>query len=326
MDPQRAIEKPPEETSLLVVDDNYALLEVLREHLVEWGYEPTTTTNGSEAQRLIESNRYHVVLADLRMSPVSGWEVIRRAKERNGTEVIVMTGYADLESSLEALHQRVFDFLPKPLDFDRLERAIRNAAQQSVLARENKRLLEELSTKAQQLEKEVAEARTELEERTIRDELTHLYNQGFFVSQLEREVNRSHRYHHRVALGFLDLDRFRTLNDRQGHSKGDVVLERFAALMETGVRGTDSVCRYAGEEFAIIFPETSKHQAEIILNRIGECLKEARIPVDEARILTFSAGLAGCPEDADTASDLVRMAEGALQKAKQTGRDCLVLA
>jgi diguanylate cyclase (GGDEF)-like protein len=316
----------PEPIRVLVVDDNYSLLETVELRLEKWGYRVTVTANGQEALALLEKNDYHVVLADLRMSPVTGWEVVELANSRETTEVLVMTGYASLDSSLEALHRNVYDFLPKPLDFDQLERTLRNASNKSELARENKRLFQELSRKAEELEAEVQKVRTELEEVTIRDELTGLYNYRYLRAILDQEVSRSLRYGRPLSLAMLDLDFFKRINDTQGHSVGNEVLARVAGILAKAMRKTDAVCRYGGDEFAIVFPETNKDRARSVLSRVLERIKEEKIPVEGARILTVSAGLASCPEDAGADDALIEKADDALYRAKKEGRDRLVAA
>jgi diguanylate cyclase (GGDEF)-like protein len=303
----------PEPIRVLVVDDNYSLLETVELRLEKWGYRVTVTANGQEALALLEKNDYHVVLADLRMSPVTGWEVVELANSRETTEVLVMTGYASLDSS-------------KPLDFDQLERTLRNASNKSELARENKRLFQELSRKAEELEAEVQKVRTELEEVTIRDELTGLYNYRYLRAILDQEASRSLRYGRPLSFAMLDLDFFKRINDTQGHSVGNEVLARVAGILAKAMRKTDAVCRYGGDEFAIVFPETNKDRARSVLSRVLERIKEEKIPVEGARILTVSAGLASCPEDAGADDALIEKADDALYRAKKEGRDRLVAA
>ena len=311
---------------VLVVDDNHAIVEVIREHLKQWGCEPVAARTGAEAQEHLESTRFEVVLADLRMSPVSGWEVIRRAREIEGTQVIVMTGFASLDTSLEAIRHGVFDFLEKPLDFDRLGRVIRNAIRQSRLITENHRLVEELERKNQELEREIQKVRDELEELTIRDELTGLYNYRYLMNLLEREISRSLRYGHPVTLSMIDLDDFKKLNDTYGHSAGNKALKEIARLFSETIRAADTVCRFGGEEFAVILPMTTPEQAEPILKRICENIRSEHIPVASGQDLTISVGVASCPRDAQTMDDLIRLADKALYTAKEKGKDRVVLA
>lgn len=315
-----------QDISVLVVDDDYSVIEVVEEMLRRAGFRVTAVTSGAEANRLLQNQEYHVLLADLRMSPVSGWDVIRQAKEFGNSEVVVMTGYASLDSSLEALHHRVFDFLQKPLDYSRLERAIRNAAHHNVLTKRNRELARELAEKNRQLEEEVLRVRAEMEILATHDELTGLYNYRYLQNMLSKEVPRALRYHHPLSLAMLDLDFFKDLNDYYGHTVGNQVLARVAKILQECIRQSDCVCRFGGEEFAIVLPVTSKQQAEPILKRICNAIKKERILLDESRILTCSVGVASVPEDAGTVDDLLRFADDALYQAKAAGRDSVVLA
>lgn len=309
----------PQDISVLVVDDDYSVIEVVEEMLRRAGFRVTAVTSGLEANRLLQNQEFHVLLADLRMSPISGWDVIRQAKEFGNTEVIVMTGYASLDSSLEALHHRVFDFLQKPIDFSRLERAIRNAAHHNILTKRNRELTQELAAKNRQLEEEVRRVRAEMEVLATHDELTGLFNYRYLQNLLSKEVARALRYHHPLSLAMLDLDHFKILNDFHGHTVGNRVLSRIAKILQDGIRQSDCVCRFGGEEFAIVLPVTSKQQAEPILQRVCNAIKKERILLDESRILTCSAGLASVPEDAGTVDDLLRLADDALYMAKAGG-------
>lgn len=320
------VELLPQDISVLVVDDDYSVIEVVEELLKRAGFRVTAVTSGSEANRLLGSQEFHVLLADLRMSPVSGWEVIRQARELTQTEVIVMTGYASLDSSLEALHHRVFDFLQKPLDFPRLSRAIRNAANQNLLVRRNRELTRALAQKNHELEEEVKRVRSEMEALATHDELTGLFNYRYLQNLLAKEVPRSLRYSHPLTLAMLDLDSFKDLNDTHGHATGNRVLARVARIFQEGIRQSDVVCRFGGEEFAVVLPVTSKSQAEPILQRICGTLRRERIMIDQHRVLTCSAGLASVPDDAGTVDDLLRLADDALYQAKALGRDRVVLA
>ncbi|MCA9411959.1 MAG: diguanylate cyclase [Candidatus Omnitrophica bacterium] len=316
-----------EDPRILVVDDNLTVVEVIREHLLEWGYEVTTARSGVEAQKHLESQqRYHVVLADIRMSPVSGWEVIRQAKEIEGTQVVVMTGFISLDNSLEAIRHGVFDFLEKPLDFERLRRVVRNAVRQSHLILENRRLVEELERKNLDLESEIDKVREELEELTIRDELTGLYNYRYLMNLLEQEISRSLRYGHPATLAMIDLDDFKKLNDTYGHSAGNKALKAIASVFRDSIRAADTVCRFGGEEFAVVLPMTTPEQAAPILDRICQSIRRQNIPVDPSQHLTISVGVAACPRDARDIDNLIRLADQALYRAKEKGKDRVVLA
>ncbi len=153
------------------------------------------------------------------------------------------------------------------------------------------------------------------------DHLTGLFNQRFLYENLEREIRRKSRTLKDLTVVLLDLDNFRSFNDTYGDLKGDDVLVDIANIIQASIRkGIDSAYRYDGDEFMLILPETDLDQAAQTLNRILEKLIW-RIPEK----LTFSVGLA-LMGDCDQALDLVRCAEEAMHRAKDSGGDIIVKA
>jgi len=288
---------------VLVVDDEPGILDLICEYFKDHPFDITRCHGGATALEWLEQSACDAILTDLCMSPVDGLEILHQAKEKYPQcEVILMTGYASLDSSLAALRGKVFDYLEKPLDLERLERSLQNALRKNALAAENTRLVEELSRQNEQLERQVEEATRELQERTIKDYLTGLNNYRFFVNAV----------------------------DALGHLAGNQVLKTISHIVRSVVRENDMVARYGGEEFGIILPETSKQEAIPIIKRIQKSIRDRHfsyiLPRGERTILTISAGIAACPEDADHYDALVQKADEALYQAKTAGRDQLVLA
>ncbi len=169
------------------------------------------------------------------------------------------------------------------------------------------------------------------ERSAITDGLTGLYNRPFFDASLRRELKRARRYGLSFSLVMLDLDDFKMVNDRYGHLVGDDALARFSDVIRASVREIDVACRYGGEEFAIILPETSRTGAYIVSERIRVDAKEAfdRIPLGSstaAKIsLSVSGGIAIYPTDSNTAEGLLRLADKALYRSKHEGKNRITL-
>lgn len=168
--------------------------------------------------------------------------------------------------------------------------------------------------------------RRELEVLANRDDLTGLMNRRHFMESAKAEVRRAQRYDRPAAVAIGDLDSFKDLNDTYGHDAGDVVLRRFARLLAGSLRGSDLVCRYGGEEFAFLFPESTVAQAHILLDRFRERCAEHEIWLTEAvRVrVTLSIGLADvshCP-----IKIALQQADLALYEAKRQGRNRIVVA
>jgi diguanylate cyclase (GGDEF)-like protein len=162
-------------------------------------------------------------------------------------------------------------------------------------------------------------------ERSARtDALTGLANRRVFQETLEAEIRRSRRYRWPVTVLLLDLDHFKDVNDSHGHMLGDLVLERVGGIVRHAVRDADAACRFGGEEFGVVLPETAREGgyavAERIRRRVEQAFKDH--PVDGRDIpMTISAGLAAFPEDGLHADELAARADEALYGAKHAGRN-----
>lgn len=157
------------------------------------------------------------------------------------------------------------------------------------------------------------------------DGLTKLYNHRIFYHFLGNEVSRAKRYKNQLALFMIDIDHFKHVNDTYGHQVGDVVLEELSRLICDKVRKPDIVCRYGGEEITIILPETSKREALQLAERLRSCVElfafnsSSGQPVN----ITISIGVSFFSELNDTVASLVSVADTALYKAKNKGRNCV---
>lgn len=170
--------------------------------------------------------------------------------------------------------------------------------------------------------------RETLRAQSIRDPLTGLYNRRFMEHALDRELQRAKRRSHALVVVFLDLDHFKRFNDTHGHEAGDAVLRSMAGLFQKHFRGEDVVCRYGGEEFAFILPESSAKDAAKRVNDLREAAKTHGISYREQilDVVTFSVGIATYPENGLTAVELLHTADRALYSSKAKGRDCVTVA
>lgn len=168
-------------------------------------------------------------------------------------------------------------------------------------------------------------ARHEMENLAHRDELTGLNNRRYFMVQAGAELLRAHRYDRPVSIGMADLDFFKRINDTYGHAAGDAVLKAFARLLLDSVRQTDLVCRYGGEEFAFVFPESTLEEAQVLAERFRQRFSEYDIRLPDGGVvrITLSIGLA----DASRCSleQALNRADEALYEAKHQGRNRVVI-
>ena len=171
--------------------------------------------------------------------------------------------------------------------------------------------------------------------RSILDGLTKVFTRGHFDIQLEQEIDRIQRYQHKggragrhVSLIMMDVDKFKSINDRYGHQVGDAVLIEMAHTVKDNIRSMDVLARYGGEEFVLICPETSKEEASILAERLRRKVEAATVATEQHGMLkmTISLGVSTFPDDAETGRELVLQADMAMYQAKEGGRNLAVAA
>ena len=169
--------------------------------------------------------------------------------------------------------------------------------------------------------------RTKLENQSIRDSLTGLFNRHFMQISLERELARAARRKQILAVFMLDLDHFKKFNDSLGHAAGDMALKAIADIFRANVRTEDIACRYGGEEFTIILPDVTPTVAADRAESIRRAVENMRLPLDGEVLgdFTVSIGLALYPSDGEAADLLLRRADSALYRAKRLGRNQVAL-
>ncbi|MGB2876021.1 MAG: GGDEF domain-containing protein [Gaiellaceae bacterium] len=160
-------------------------------------------------------------------------------------------------------------------------------------------------------------ATSELAHEARHDQLTGLLHHQVFVRELELELERARRYEHSVALVFIDLDRFKEINDTLGHQEGDRVLQTFAATFRALLRGSDLAGRMGGDEFAACLVEAASETAPRLLERVHDRIDESIETGDLPSACTFSAGCAIFPDEAADADTLIRLADERLYEAKR---------
>jgi diguanylate cyclase (GGDEF)-like protein len=169
------------------------------------------------------------------------------------------------------------------------------------------------------------ESYKEARELSYTDGLTGMANFRYFQKRLHEEIRRAERYGRSLALLIFDVDELKIINDRFGHQVGDSLLKSFGKILVEAVRSVDVVCRYGGDEFCIIMPETGRNRTRLLMERIRKRISENPFSIDEKSGIqhyTVSIGGAVYPVDTDSAEGLVRAADLALLKAKKDGRNC----
>src|SRR5882724_11675805 len=157
------------------------------------------------------------------------------------------------------------------------------------------------------------------------DGLTGIFNRRFFELRIEEELERARRFDFGMAVIMVDIDQFKRLNDEFGHLLGDEVLRQVSSIFSQQLRKIDVVCRYGGEEFAILLSQTSHEHAVGVAEKLRRIIDAWQFP-GVPRSVTISAGVATCPEHGTNRDDLVKAADAGLYAAKQAGRNCVKVA
>jgi diguanylate cyclase (GGDEF)-like protein len=165
--------------------------------------------------------------------------------------------------------------------------------------------------------------RLKLENQSIRDALTGLFNRHFMQIALDRELSRAARRGDTLAVFMLDVDHFKKFNDTHGHAAGDIVLKSIADVYRSSTRAEDIACRYGGEEFTIILPDITPEGALNRAETIRLAVERLRVSLghDAFSEVTVSIGVAMYPSDGRGGDELLRRADLALYRAKRQGRN-----
>lgn len=304
----------------LVVDDEPTIRFFMQELLSDEGFDVETAEGVATGLELWANGSYDLVITDKNLQDGSGLEIAERIiEETDATEVVIMSAFASLESAVEAIRMRVADYLVKPFDdINMVLGRLRRVIEYQTLKKENRRLIVELQDKTDRLEGLV-----------VRDSLTGLFNHAYFQERLENEIKRSQRYDHECGLVFIDVDRFKEINDEYGHQVGDVVLKRLAEILHGKSRASDDAfrlrehdiaARYGGDEFVLVLPETPKSGAATKAERLRKFIESTQFE-GVPKPITLSIGVACYPEDGTDRQSIVAAADTALYGAKRLGRN-----
>ena len=297
---------------VLVVDDSSMMRRIVGRMLEKQGLLVETVEDVAEALVRVSGYGPEVVVSDLSMPGLDGFDLLRALRSLDGPpEVVFLSGTRadDFEAAVQALRLGAHDFLTKPPREEELVHAVRRALQTRRLKTENRRLL------------------SQLERETRTDHLTQAGNRRAFSEALRLEICRTRRYGSPLGVAVVDLDHFKRTNDTWGHAGGDEVLRDFVRRARRILREGDSLFRLGGEEFVLLLPCTDLDGAAAAAERLLAALRESPVPfLDTSIPVAASVGVATLePADRD-AEDLLARADSALYVAKASGRDRVVSA
>ncbi len=296
--------------NVLIVDDSGTIRAgiklVLQQAKLFDGY--FDCADAQSALGLLKEETFEVVLCDIIMPNMDGFEFLRRVKSQEAfvdLPVILLTGQDTVAQKIKGLELGASDYLTKP--FDPGELIARVKVQQKV-----KRLQDELKI-----------AKQKYRELAITDFLTGITNRRHFMELYLKEFSRSKRFVAHLSLIFFDLDNFKKINDTLGHLQGDRVLKTLTKLVTSQIRRYDVFARYGGEEFILMLPQTGFDAAMMVAEKIRSTVETTHFEGMEAPgSVTISLGVSSFPlQKVETGEQLIKLADEAQYEAKQQGKN-----
>lgn len=313
---------------ILLIDDDRAMLMMLKLLLDSAGHKVAVARNGLEGLALINDFMPQIVMTDWIMPEMNGIEfckALRRNTAWRNIYVFMLTAQESTDRLVEAFEAGANDYMTKPINPKIL--GARLSAGQRVV-----QLQEELEHERQLLHKfsiELAEGNQRFQKLALTDELTDLPNRRFANEHLERQWALAQRNNSPLSCMMLDIDHFKQVNDTYGHKGGDDVLKQVASALHLSVRKQDVVCRLGGEEFLVVCPDVQ----EEVLYRYAERLRLKIADMQykdqtsgKAFKLTVSIGGASKNSEMLSVESLLQLADKRLYAAKEAGRNITVAA
>ncbi|MGD9187433.1 MAG: diguanylate cyclase [Desulfobacteraceae bacterium] len=313
------------ERSIVIVDDMPDNLRLLTDILTNHGYKVRPAPSGARALATIHKEPPELILLDIMMPGMDGYEVCRQLKAHEGTKdipIIFLSALNEVFDKVKAFKAGGVDFITKPFQVEEVLARVRThitiRAQQKVLALRNEELLKKNELITEQAQK--------LELMATRDFLTGLSNRRDFLERAGQEEMRFKRLGRPFALIMLDIDHFKRVNDTFGHACGDKVLTNVSRALEKALRAQDVLARWGGEEFICLLPETGVDGANCAAEKIRTGMEHQRYDcIDDDVPITVTAGV--CVYDGSCAiEECIRRADDALYKGKIQGRNKVVLS
>lgn len=290
---------------VLLIDDSKFVHRILGARLRSESISLIGEADGKAGYERAVQDQPELILLDLDMPVMDGYETLRVLKEDPKTRdipVIVLSGMDSSQDKVMAFDLGAVDFVTKPFELTELRARVRSSLKMSTLLRM-------------------------LAQKAKIDGLSGLYNRAYFDERLQEEYDRAIRHGHSMSIAMIDLDEFKSINDTYGHPAGDMVISGIASVIQQECRSIDVACRYGGEEFVLIMPETNPEQAFILCNRIRERCAQMTWSQHPSRAVTLSVGLVGADDGSTiscTPSAWVEMADRNLYQAKQSGRNRVI--
>lgn len=297
---------------ILLVEDSPTIRYKMCHYITSAGHEPITAESGEQAVQILETTPVEMIIMDVEMPGLDGFETTRLVREALGDHwipIIFVTGKSEDASLEEGIAAGGDDYLIKPISPIILQAKIRAMERITGMRNELSALNKELTVLSQ------------------KDSLTQLYNRRTFEEKAQEIWELSCRNKHPVTILLLDIDHFKAYNDTYGHPTGDECIREVAQALKTSIsRPGDVVARYGGEEFIAILSDTPDYGARHVTENIRHAVESLAIPhisSQSGKVVTVSIGASVINFTSDT--DLktqIEIADQALYESKQRSRNC----
>ncbi|GAB1256637.1 hypothetical protein NBRC116494_11390 [Aurantivibrio plasticivorans] len=299
-----AIPTKDDKPRIMIVDDDTSSRIIMQSVLEKDGYIVTEVNNGAEAILACQESMPDLIIMDAMMPVMDGFTASERILSINSDSlpsILMITSLND-EGTLErAFNAGATDFILKPINMTILRQRVSRLTHTGHIDRHIHQL-------------------------AYYDNLTSLPNRTFFVERSKNLLEKAIQEQAMVAVMFLDLDRFKLINESKGHEAGDVLLKNFSKRLEGCVRSADIVARLGGDEFTVVLSNINDRTDAIrVADKILEELKEPIAFLEHKTLVSSSIGIATFPEDGDTINELMKHADTAMFHAKAKGGKCSML-
>lgn len=310
--------------NILIIDDNPENLRLLSIMLIRRGYEVRQALNGMIALRAIEIQRPDIVLLDIMMPQIDGYEVCKQIKNNPETAdipVIFLSALDEVQNKIKGFASGGADYITKPFQFDEVLVRVQNQLSLQFARQKIVKLNMELEQRVKERTQELEDVHAQLLKKALYDELTALPNRVLFIRHLELTIKQLQDCpNYLFAVLFLDCDRFKVINDSLGHSVGDQLLVAIAQRLQSIVSNIDILSRFGGDEFAILLrdltePEIAIQTAEKIIEVLAEPFSILSYPI----YINASIGVAYSQPDYTQPEQILRDVDTAMYRAKSRG-------
>jgi two-component system cell cycle response regulator len=296
--------------SILIVDTDERHAERIKQYLAP-EHRVDVLTQPADAVFQVTGAQYELALVSMALTdfdPLRVCSQIRTLDHSRNLPIILIAEDADKPKVVRALDLGVNDFIMRPVERNELAARVRT------------------QIRRHRYGLELRQSVTNTMAMAVTDDMTGLYNRRYFDRHLGVMLGKAHSQERDMALMILDIDHFKSVNDTHGHDIGDAVLKEFAARLKRNIRGVDLACRFGGEEFVVLMPDTDYRQAEMVAERVRQAVAERVFEVGATRAIsvTVSAGVTLNEKISDTPETLIKRADVALYRAKREGRNRVV--